>query len=42
MLQEWEYQEWYTKYLIPHVHYIPLANDLSNLNSAMHWIVNHA
>jgi len=42
VLQEWTYQEWYTKYLIPYVHYIPLAYDLSDLNSTMHWILNHA
>jgi hypothetical protein len=42
VMQKWDYEEWYTKYLKPYVHYIPLANDLSNLNSTMHWIVNHA
>jgi hypothetical protein len=41
ILQDFGYQEWFTKYLHPFVHYIPLAEDLHNLNEALHWVQDH-
>ena len=41
MLQDFVYQEWYTKYLQPYVHYIPVSEDLHDLNATMHWIQDH-
>ena len=41
ILQDFYYQEWFTKYLKPFVHYIPLAEDLNNLNETLHWVQQH-
>jgi len=41
VLQDFVYQEWYTKYLQPYVHYIPVSEDLHDLNATMHWIQDH-
>jgi hypothetical protein len=35
------YEEWFTQYLKPNIHYIPLANDLSNLNETLTWVKQH-
>jgi hypothetical protein len=41
VLQQFQYEEWFTHLLKPWVHYIPLAQDLSNLNETMHWVRDH-
>ena len=41
VLQDYAYELWYTKYLIPFVHYIPLKQDLSDLNGTLVWIRQH-
>ena len=41
VLQDFVYQEWYTKYLEPYVHYIPVSADLHDLNETLHWIQDH-
>ncbi len=41
ILQDLGYQEWFTKYLQPFVHYIPLAEDLHDLNETLHWVQVH-
>jgi hypothetical protein len=41
VIQDWIYQEWFTKYLTPYENFIPLASDLSNLNETLYWILNH-
>jgi len=38
VLQDYLYEEWFTHLMIPFVHYIPLAQDLSNLNETLHWV----
>jgi hypothetical protein len=30
ILQDWEYQEWFTKYLTPFVNFIPIAQVMNN------------
>jgi hypothetical protein len=41
LLQDWEYEEWFTKYLTPFVNFIPLARDMSNLRERLMWILDH-
>jgi hypothetical protein len=41
VLQDCVYQEWYTNYLEPYVHYIPVSEDLHDLNETLHWIQDH-
>ena len=41
VLQDCVYQEWFTKYLEPYVHYIPVSEDLHDLNETLHWIQDH-
>ena len=41
LLQDCEVEEWFTKYLTPYVHYIPVSSDLSDLKEALVWIKNH-
>jgi hypothetical protein len=31
-------EEWFTRFMKPFVHYIPLAEDASDLNQTMHWV----
>jgi hypothetical protein len=38
VLQEWQFKEWFTPMMIPYQHYIPLAEDLSDLYETMHWV----
>lgn len=38
---ESEYQMWYSQLLIPMVHYVPVAKDLSNLISQIEWCISH-
>jgi hypothetical protein len=38
VLQEYPYEEWFTHLIKPYVHYIPLRQNLSNLNETLHWI----
>ena len=38
LLEDFQYQEWFTKYLIPYVHFIPLAEDLHDLYEKLLWI----
>jgi hypothetical protein len=41
VLQTFQFEEWFTHLLSPWVHYIPLAEDLSNLNETVHWVRDH-
>jgi hypothetical protein len=41
VLADFEYEEWFAKYMEPWVHYIPLSRDLSDLNSTLHWVKDH-
>ena len=41
MLQDFEYKEWYTPYLMPYVHYIPLSRSLDDLEEQLVWVKNH-
>ena len=38
VLQEWQFKEWFTPMMKPYEHYIPLAEDLSDLYETMHWV----
>ena len=38
ILQEYPWEEWFIQYLKPYVHYIPLAQDLSNLTETLYWV----
>jgi hypothetical protein len=38
VLHTFRFEEWFTRFMKPFVHYIPLAEDLSDLNQTMHWI----
>ena len=40
-LQEREFEEWFYQYLVPYVHFIPLRNDLSDLEEKYNWAVNN-
>ena len=41
ILQQCDMQEWYTKYLRPYVHFIPLKNDLSDLMEVLLWVKDY-
>ncbi len=41
LLMDSPYRLWYTKYLKPYVHYIPIKNDLSDLIKQIKWCRNH-
>lgn len=41
VLEDFGYQEWFTKYLRPFVHFIPLSRDLHDLNETLHWVQDH-
>jgi len=41
ILHQCDMQEWYTKYLRPYVHYIPLKNDMSDLIEVLLWVKDH-
>lgn len=41
ILHEWGYHEWFTKYMKPFVHYIPVSQDLHNLNETLLWVREH-
>ena len=41
VLQAFPYEEWFVRYMEPYLHYIPLDQDLSNLNETLHWIKNN-
>ena len=38
---ESEYSLWFTKYLEPWVHYVPVASDLSDLLEKIEWAISH-
>ena len=38
ILQKYPFEEWFTHLMVPFVHYIPLEQDLSNLNEILHWV----
>ena len=38
VLQKYVYEEWFTRFMKPFVHYIPLAEDLSDIGETMHWV----
>jgi Glycosyl transferase family 90 len=38
IIQDYTYEEWFHQYMTPYEHYIPLAQDLSNLNKTLHWV----
>ena len=41
ILQDIVYEEWFTHIMIPFVHYIPLRQDLSNLEEILNWVQNN-
>ena len=41
ILQDYQYQEWFTPYLVPYRHYVPLKRDLSNVREQMIWVRDH-
>lgn len=41
VLQDFTYEEWFTHYMIPWVHYIPLQENLGNLEETLVWIQQH-
>lgn len=41
VLQEYRYKEWFTPMMEPFVHYIPLQEDLTDLDEKMRWIYDH-
>jgi len=41
VLQEFEFKEWFTPMMKPFEHYIPLSEDLSDLDERMHWVAEH-
>ena len=41
VLQDTELELWYTKYLVPGTHYVPLARDGSNISAVLHWVHDH-
>jgi hypothetical protein len=38
VLHTFQFEEWFTRFMKPFVHYIPLAEDLSDLNQTMLWV----
>lgn len=40
-LVDFEYKLWYTKYLVPYVHYIPIKGDMSDLSEKIEWCRIH-
>jgi len=38
VLQDYPYKEWFTRLMVPFVHYIPLDQKLSNLNETLYWV----
>lgn len=38
ILQDFPFEEWFTHLLVPYVHYIPLDQNLSNLNETLYWV----
>jgi len=41
ILEEFVYELWYTRYLTPYVHYIPLAAEGANLSEVLVWTQAH-
>jgi len=41
ILQDFKYVEWFTPYMTPNVHYIPLQKDLKNLTQVLEWVRDH-
>jgi len=41
VLQDYPYEEWFTHLMVPYEHYIPLNQNISNLNETLHWIQDH-
>jgi hypothetical protein len=41
ILQEWPFKEWFTSLMKPFEHFIPLAEDLSDLDITMRWVQEH-
>jgi len=41
VLQDYPYEEWFTHLMLPYEHYIPLNQNISNLNETLHWIQDH-
>jgi hypothetical protein len=42
ILQAYKHEEWFTKYLLPWVHYVPVAEDLSDLQERLEWVRDHS
>ena len=38
LLADYELEEWFTRFMIPYVHFIPLERDLGNLHRQLLWI----
>tara|TARA_B100001989_G_scaffold44138_1_gene27621 strand:- start:1892 stop:2173 length:282 start_codon:yes stop_codon:yes gene_type:complete len=41
-LQDREFEEWYYSHLKPFVHFIPIKDDLSDLNDKYYWALNNS
>lgn len=41
LVQDAEFEEWFTPYLEPFVHYIPLSRDLHDLEERLRWVKTH-
>jgi hypothetical protein len=41
VLQDCGQEEWFTRYMKPSVHYIPMAEDLSNMKETLQWVKDH-
>lgn len=41
VLQEYRYKEWFTPLMEPFKYYIPLQEDLRNLEKMMQWVADH-
>jgi hypothetical protein len=41
VLEEYEFELWYTRYLVPYVHYVPLAHGAANLSDTLAWVRKH-
>lgn len=41
ILQKATHEEWFTKFMKPYVHYIPVKNDMSDLMESLVWVKEH-
>ena len=38
IVQDYPFEEWFLQYMEPFFHYVPLAQDLSNLTHTLQWV----